>query len=186
MELKVAEYSDYQRIAQLQANRWQEDYQGILDATYLKQEVLTDRTLIWQTRLLNPSYNQHVLLLEEQGTLCGFVCVFGNHDVDNGSMIDALHIAPDYRGRGLGRQLLLQATEWLDKYFADGGVYVEVIETNHIDTVFYEQMQGQSRLRRLWRAPDDQSLPARVWSWASPRALRNGILQSQPVLSCTA
>lgn len=54
MEIKVAEYCDYERIAQLHAQSWRTHYQGILGKEYLDNDVLEDRLLIWQTRLINP------------------------------------------------------------------------------------------------------------------------------------
>ena len=63
MEIRVAEYKDYERIAQLHADSWKIYYRGILADQYLDQDVLEDRSVIWQTRLINPPFNQHVLLL---------------------------------------------------------------------------------------------------------------------------
>ncbi|MEF1187536.1 N-acetyltransferase, partial [Vibrio sinaloensis] len=62
MELKVAEYSDYERIATLHAQSWKQFYQGILGKEYLENEVLEERLAVWQTRLINPPFNQHVIL----------------------------------------------------------------------------------------------------------------------------
>ncbi|MCV5276105.1 N-acetyltransferase, partial [Escherichia coli] len=80
MDLRLAEYKDYERIAQLHADSWKRHYRGILTNTYLDSEAIDDKLLIWQTRLTNPPFNQHIVLAEEGGLLLGFVCVFGNHD----------------------------------------------------------------------------------------------------------
>ena len=40
MELKVAEYSDYERIATLHAQSWKQYYQGILGQDFLDKEAL--------------------------------------------------------------------------------------------------------------------------------------------------
>lgn len=65
MELRLAEYKDYERIAQLHADSWKRHYRGILTNTYLDSEAIDDKLLIWQTRLTNPPFNQHIVLAEE-------------------------------------------------------------------------------------------------------------------------
>ncbi len=121
MEIKVAEYSDFERIAHLHALSWQINYANILDKDYLDNEALQDRLLIWQTRLTNPPFNQHILLIEDEGVLCGFICAFGNHDFEKGTIIESLHMAPQYRGRGLGRLLVKEMAVWIERYFPDHG-----------------------------------------------------------------
>ncbi|MHC6529028.1 GNAT family N-acetyltransferase [Vibrio proteolyticus] len=179
MELKVAEYRDYKRIAQLHAQSWRTFYNGILGDEYLMNEVLEERTAIWQTRLLNPPFNQHVLLLEEGGLLCGFVCAFGNHDFEKGTIIDALHVDESFRGRGLGTRLLTEITEWIEQYFSDGGVYLEVMENNHQAVEFYNHLGGKNSLCRLWNAPCGNQVPELVYTWDSPRKLLKNINESK-------
>ena len=94
MEIRIAEYSDFERIAALHVRSWKTHYQGLLKQDYLDNEALPDRLVIWQTRLTNPPFNQHILLLEENEKLIGFICAFGNHDFERGSIIESLHIDP--------------------------------------------------------------------------------------------
>ena len=70
MEFKVAAYEDYERLASLQAQSWKMFYQGALEPKYLDLDILADRRAVWQTRLINPPYNQHVLCLKKV-LLCG-------------------------------------------------------------------------------------------------------------------
>lgn len=177
MELKVAEYSDYQRIAHLHTQSWKKHYQGILGKDYLDNDVLDDRLVIWQTRLTNPPYNQHVILLEDNGQLCGFICAFGNHDFDKGTIIDALHIDDAYRGHGLGVRLLEEMSKWVEQYFPETGVYLEVLKNNVQAVEFYEHIGGSNTLERLWKAPCGTQLPELVYTWRSATELR-GALQS--------
>lgn len=136
MEIKVAEYSDFERIAHLHALSWQINYADILDKDYLANEALQDRLLIWQTRLTNPPFNQHILLIEEGGVLCGFICAFGNHDFEKGTIIESLHIDPKHQGRGLGRLLVKEMATWIERYFPDNGVYLEVLEKTNKPSIF--------------------------------------------------
>ena len=55
MDFKIAEYSDYKRIAQLHAESWQLSYKGMMRQSYLDEQALDDKLLIWQARLFKPS-----------------------------------------------------------------------------------------------------------------------------------
>ncbi len=171
MELKVAEYNDYDAIAQLHTRSWQKYYQGILKQDYLDDEILNERRAIWQTRLTNPPFNQHILLMEDQGKLCGFICVFGNHDFERGSMVDALHVDPQYQHRGIATALLQGIGKWLEHYFSDSGVYLEVLIKNQQAVEFYQHIDGERIKERKWTAPCGTELDEAVYAWSSPSQL---------------
>ncbi|NOH83687.1 GNAT family N-acetyltransferase [Vibrio sp. 03-59-1] len=181
MELKVAEYKDYERIAQLHAQSWKQYYKGILGDEYLEHDVLDDRLVIWQTRLINPPFNQHVLLIEEGGLLCGFICAFGNHDFERGTIIDALHIDENYHGRGLGSKLLDEMSAWIEQYFSGSGVYLEVMAENHPAVEFYESLGGQKSVDRLWNAPCGNKVNELVYTWPSAKDLRKAVTHGETV-----
>ncbi|WP_394252032.1 GNAT family N-acetyltransferase [Vibrio profundi] len=171
MEIRVAEYKDYERIAQLHANSWKKYYKGILADDYLENEVYDDRLVIWQTRLINPPFNQHVLLLEEGGLLIGFVCAFGNHSFERGTFIDALHVDDGFRGRGAGRTLLRELANWLEQYFSESGLYLEVMTDNSQAVGFYSSIGGKEELEQVWAAPCGSKVKEKVYSWSSPKHL---------------
>lgn len=180
MELKIAEYSDYEQIAQLHARSWRSHYQGILGDDYLQHDVLEERLGIWQARLINPPFNQHVVLLLEGGLLCGFICAFGNHDFERGTLIDSLHVDDNYRGRAIGTQLLSEITVWLEQYFPNNGVYLEVMEKNQQAVDFYEHIGGEQTTKRLWNAPCGHQVDELIYAWKSPKVLSDQ-LQSHKV-----
>ncbi|GAB2651162.1 GNAT family N-acetyltransferase [Vibrio panuliri] len=179
MEIKVAEYKDYERIAHLHAQSWKTYYQGILGERYLTEEVIDDRLVIWQTRLINPPFNQHVLIAEENGELCGFICAFGNHDFEKGTIIDALHVNSDNRGGGVGKALILEMAKWIEQFFADSGVYLEVMADNAQAIGFYERIGGTNALARLWDAPCGNQVKELVYTWQSPKQLLDKITTKQ-------
>jgi GNAT superfamily N-acetyltransferase len=171
MEIKVAEYSDYTRIAKLHAQSWRVNYKDVLDAEYLEDKVEEDRQLIWQTRLINPATNQHVLILEHDDQLCGFICVFANHDFDKGSIIESLHIAPEYQNSGLEKRLIKDMAEWIERYFPDIGVYIEVIESNQKAIDFYAGLGGLHEKDRIWNSPCGNPVPEYIFTWKTPKAI---------------
>lgn len=175
MEIRIAKYNDYEDIAKLHAESWRLNYKNVMDATYLKEAVQEDWTLIWQTRLINPPMNQHVLLVEDMGVLCGFICVFGNHDFEKGSIIESLHIAPNYQGRGLGHLLVKEVIEWIAQYFPDSGVYSEVMDQNKQAIEFYDHLGGQHNSERVWHAPSGNDIDEWVITWDTPQAILSAV-----------
>lgn len=178
MELRQAEYKDYERIACLHAESWKRHYREILSDAYLESEAFDDKLLIWQTRLTNPPFNQNIVLAEEGGLLLGFVCVFGNHDFERGSFIEALHVDESYRGRGIGKQLLLAVAEWQQQYFKDLGLYLEVVAKNDQAIEFYKHIGGQECIERHWKTPEGREAIEKVFRWSNAQSLVSGIEES--------
>ncbi|MGR5175522.1 N-acetyltransferase family protein [Vibrio parahaemolyticus] len=171
MEFRVAEYSDYQNVAELHAESWQKAYQGIMRQSYLDEGVLEDKSLIWQTRLLNPPFSQHVVIAEEKGELLGFICLFGNHNADYGTIIDNLHVKSAAQGRGLAKQLIAQAGQWADKYYPENGVFLEVLAENDSAIKFYESIGGHKAVKQRGESPCGKYVDEFVYTWASPAKL---------------
>jgi GNAT superfamily N-acetyltransferase len=169
MDIRVAQYSDYERIAHLQASNWKQYYQGVMDDSYLQDDVEDDRKLIWQTRLINPPMNQSVILLEEGGLLCGFVCAFGNHDFEKGSIIESLNIAPEFEGLGYKQRLLVEMAKWIECYFPENGIYVEIGERNLDAQRYYEQLGGLQTTEKVWHTPCGVDIKEKVFTWAAPK-----------------
>lgn len=172
MFVREAEFQDYTQIAQLHAKSWQQVYQGLLDSDYLDNRVEDEHLAMWQTRLTQPALNQGVLVLEDAGQLCGFVCLYGNHSFEQGTMIDNLHVIEGQRGKGYGKTLLASAAKWAEKHFSDSGMYLEVLKGNKPATAFYLSLQPQSNDDFLWNAPCGTQVPCHRFGWENPQALR--------------
>src|SRR5690606_15336551 len=112
-----------------------------------------------------------ILLIEEGGVLCGFICAFGNHDFEKGTIIESLHIDPKHQGRGLGRLLVKEMATWIERYFPDNGVYLEVLEKNQQAIDFYDHIGGELPTEKMWHAPGGVDVPERIYSWKTPKAL---------------
>ena len=154
-------------------------YQGALEPKYLDLDILADRRAVWQTRLINPPYNQHVLLLEEGGLLCGFICAFGNHDYEKGTIIDALHIDDYYLGKRLGVKLVGRAALWVKKHFPNNGIYVNVVKSNRRAITFCERLGGKFKQERAWSTPCGSRVPELIYVWKSPENLLESTSQLQ-------
>ncbi len=176
MEFKLAEYSDYKRIAELHAVSWQTAYKGMMRQTYLDEQVLDDKTVVWQTRLLNPPFSQHVVIAEEQGQLLGFVCLFGNHSAEFGTIIDNLHIHHSARKRGLAKALLAHSMQWAQKYYPDNGVFLEVLQKNTPAVRFYESIGGIKARVQRGDSPCGRKIDEFVYSWALPKDLLDNLV----------
>lgn len=175
MDFKVANYCDFERIAQLQANSLKSHYGGILSEQYLTHEVSAEKLLLWQTRLTNPPFSQHIVLAEEGGLLLGFACAFGNHDFELGTYIDSLYVDDAFQHRGIGSQLLKQIALWQQHYFSDRGLYLQVSESNTEAIDFYLHMGGKVVQSRKREDFSGEVVVEKVITWPSGEALIAGL-----------
>jgi len=131
-------------IARLHAYSWQIHYRGIFNDNYLDHHVLDERIQVWQRRFENPSKEQFVVLANDQNLLCGFGCVFLNHDDRYGSLVDNLHVHPDWQRRGIGRNLLSHCVARIEELNEQFKMYLWVLKENHKARKFYKSMGGET------------------------------------------
>ena len=165
MNYRPATYTDHQNIAQLHARSWQENYRGIWSDEYLNQHVSQGRLTVWQNRLQHPPENQHIIVSEDDGLLCGFTCVYANDDPVWGALIDNLHVIAEKKGHGIGKQLMKEAAKWIHNQKPDSPFYLWVFEKNHPARHFYDAVGGQPQAPELHVNSDgSQSMVIRyVW-----------------------
>jgi ribosomal protein S18 acetylase RimI-like enzyme len=104
--LRDAGPADAARIAALHAASWQVAYRGILPDAYLDHECAAERQRYWHARLVAPQPGGFVMLAEQADALLAFLAVWPDPDGRYDALLDNLHVAPEARGRGLGRTLL--------------------------------------------------------------------------------
>ena len=81
-----------------------------------------------------------MLVAEEDNNITGFICVYGDDDVQYGSLIDNLHIKQSHKRSGIGTELMRKAGAWLQSHYPENGVYLWVMEENNPARVFYEKL----------------------------------------------
>ncbi len=181
LNFRLANPSDLKNIARLHARSWQTAYKNVLSEDFLENEVERERLQYWKKKF-DPAQradNQWVLLAEKDGELLGFICVIGNENKDYGSLIDNLHVRPDTKGQGIGRQLLEKGLTHIRENFPDKGAYLWVFKNNQPAVNFYERAGGlcaeltvtenpDGGKGEVWRmiwAREKKSLGARVKAW---------------------
>lgn len=141
---RPAEPSDAGAIAALHARSWRESYRGAFLDSFLDGDLVGERLAVWRPRLERPPESQLVQLAVEGGALRGFVCVYGAHDPEWGSLVDNLHVAGEAKRGGVGAALMRRAGEWLAARHPDLGVYLFVLEMNAPARRFYERIGGRN------------------------------------------
>lgn len=173
MNLREASIKDLANIAKLHAQSWRENYHDALSAEYLNSKVFTDRELVWTERLTHPSVNQYVLVAENNGTFCGFICVYGANHPEYGSIVDNLHVKAEVKGKGLGSKLLAAAAKWIATHYKTQPLYLEVLACNTNAIRFYEFLGGENIDIAYWHTPCGNKVKEYIYSWATPEILAN-------------
>lgn len=140
---RVADRSDYKKIAELHAKSWQQNYRGTFSDNFLNEEVHRERLAVWEERFLLPSENQYVLLVEEDGMLLGFCCAYIDENDSYGSYLDNLHVSSKANGRGLGTLLMQKLAEEINRRHGMDKLYLWVLATNEAAIDFYERLKGR-------------------------------------------
>ena len=150
IEYRPAMPSDAVAIANLHAQSWRENYRGSFHDAFLDGDLPGERLRVWRERLDHPPANQLVQLALEGTILAGFVCAYGAHDPQWGSLIDNLHVARASKRSGIGASLMRQAGAWLDPHYPElAGPLLCSRPTPR--RRFYERIGGENAGVSTWR-----------------------------------
>jgi ribosomal protein S18 acetylase RimI-like enzyme len=144
---------DTQALASIHAASWRSAYRGMLQDSFLDQDLLRNRLSLWGKRLAPIPHGHFGYLALQAGTPIGFAFAFGAHDPHWGTQIDNLHVLPDFTGRGIGRQLLRSLAEQAFATHPDTGMYLWVYEQNARARRFYAGLGGEPVERAIIQAP---------------------------------
>ena len=169
MTYRKAKPTEAEAIAHLHAQSWQVAYRGILTDTFLDNEVLENRLQIWAERFKNPPLNEFIGVAVDNETIKGFVCVYGNDDAQWGALIDNLHVSPEWKGQGIGKRLMEEASKWVGEHYPDSGFYLWVYEANHLARQFYDKMGGKIVEEALYDNPGGGTANTLRYAWALGR-----------------
>ena len=169
MLFRNATPADADTIAHFHALSWRSAYRGILCDDFLDHKVVSNRLHRWRSRMLPQTPDNMLIRLACEGVhLKGFVCVQLDHDPQWGALIDNLHVHPESKGQGIGRQLMAAAAEWVRRKRPLSNLHLYALEANHPARTFYHRLGGQPSERILREAPDGSDLPEVRYSWSPP------------------
>jgi GNAT superfamily N-acetyltransferase len=167
MTIRVAELTDAVAIAQLHTQSWQTAYRGILSEDFLQDSLPENRRLLWHTRLSDTDRADQLVLLDEQdGTVRGFGCAFLEADPEWGCLLDNLHVVPDLKGKGLGRQLMAAVAQRVLLSNPRSRLHLWAYERNLGARRFYERLGGVITERHAELAPDGNQVNAFRYCWS--------------------
>jgi ribosomal protein S18 acetylase RimI-like enzyme len=144
IEYRPAGRFDADAIAFLHTRSWRENYRGAFSDAFLDGELPEERVRVWRARLDHPAENQFVQLAVDAADLVGFVCAYGAHDPEWGSLVDNLHVAGTAQRNGIGTSLMRQAGAWLEARHPGLGVYLFVLEVNSSARRFYARLGARN------------------------------------------
>lgn len=148
LNVREAGPGDASRIASMHVRSWLQAYRSFAPAEYLAsldQDAL--RLSYWQPRLEQPREGSRTWIAFQSGIPAGFVNNEPPKDapepweeVPKGcGWLDHIHLAPEFRGRGIGKALWRRS---LDAFATDGhrDAVLWVYEANEASRAFYEAM----------------------------------------------
>jgi GNAT superfamily N-acetyltransferase len=167
MTIRPAGLADAAAIAQLHTLSWQSAYRGILSDAFLRGPLRESHRVLWHTRLdESDRADQFVLVDEQEGAIHGFACAFLEADPDWGCLLENLHIDPDLKRTGLGRQLMRAVAERVLLSNSGGRLHLWAYERNLAACRFYERLGGTNTLRRVEQAVDGTLVNAVRYCWS--------------------
>ncbi len=143
LTFRDATANDALEIAELHARSWQLHYRGMLPDEFLNHQVNEDRKKVWTARFVKNNPNQYVLLAINKRNLVGFVCAFLDHDPRYGTLIDNLHVIPEYQKSGIGRRLMHYCAKWCMSKKKKSPIFLFVLTGNKNAIAFYKRLGAQ-------------------------------------------
>lgn len=132
--VRSAEFSDVERIAEVQVASWQAAYREILSAPFLAGLSAERRRVFWANNL----GDRRVLLAELDGMIMGFISLVSTEGSTVGE-VQAIYLDPSIYRRGVGTALMKAGESRLSEMgFTEGILWVFV--DNAAARRFYEAM----------------------------------------------
>jgi GNAT superfamily N-acetyltransferase len=129
-------------IAALHTESWRSAYRGLISDDYLAGPIVDERRNFWQDRLAEPDDGRLVLMAVDSDGVAGFTCVLRDADPAWGPLLDNLHVRPDRKGAGIGRDLFNASREWSAVVAPGRPMHLWVLEGNIEARRFYDRQGG--------------------------------------------
>jgi ribosomal protein S18 acetylase RimI-like enzyme len=154
-------------IAQVHAESWRRTYRGILRDDYLDGNVVADKRTLWKNRLSVSAHPERpfVTVIERDGLVAGFVCVFLDSDPEWGALLDNIHVEAKFAGQGYGSKLMACAAAWVASRRPLSRLHLWVYERNVEARRFYERLGGEFVNIHAEPAPDGTRVDAVRYGW---------------------
>ncbi|MCM0150456.1 GNAT family N-acetyltransferase [Photobacterium galatheae] len=172
LTIQDATFDDHQAIADLHIQNWKIVYRNDLSEQYLAHDIHLDRKQVWHQRLSQPMEKRHIWVAKQSNQLCGFICIELDAHQDLGTLIDNLHVSPEAKGQGVGKQLLKTAAGIIEQKAQRQGIYLEVLASNLPAIGFYQRVGGTEHCSQTWQAPDGTVVDEFVYNWSDAGQLR--------------
>ena len=163
---------DADAVAALHAASWRSAYRGMLPDAFLDHEVDAECQAVWRERLLGqPAAPAFGIVAEDAaGQMIGFAYVVPGHDPLWGTLVDNLHVHPDAKGGGIGRQLLQAVATQLGPEHTQP-VFLWVLDANDPAKRFYARMGAEFAEQSMTDLFGGVSLPEWRCVWRDPSKL---------------
>jgi GNAT superfamily N-acetyltransferase len=173
--MRRAHAADAGAIAALHIASWRSAYRGIFTDAYLDDEIESERLALWRGRFApNARADLRVGLMERDGALDGFWCVFLDGDPAHGALLDNLHVRPALKGRGLGRVLIADAAAAVAVERPGSALYLWCYEANTPTRAFYDALGGEIVERVIKSDLGGVSAPTLRYLWRDAAVLSTG------------
>jgi|SRR6185312_6750140 len=142
--MRTATIADASAIAEIHVISWQTTYRGHMPDAVLDNLSIEERAQQWRERIEKSICE--ILVAEDKHKIVGFLsfCPCRDEDVDPKitGEISAIYLLPEYKGRGLGLQLMTAALDILQQRHYQQ-VMLWVLAANQQARQFYEKLGFQ-------------------------------------------
>lgn len=161
-----ATLQDAAQIAALHNRSWQATYAHVLPIDDVRSHLVEAHATLWRNRLTRADdpalriWKAYPDTADEP--LAGFVCALSGAD---GILLDNLHVAPAWQGRGIGRALFARARDWAKALDPNAALYLWVLAQNVKARRFYERLGGVAGAVHAIAVSPGIEVPALRYVW---------------------